>query len=75
MALTEEEDDWAFQQLEVEVRGQHITENYRSADPTDDNDMAFYKAAEDRGSGPSVGLELVHPVTGRTILVGCNYGN
>lgn len=77
MALTTTERDWANSEIEriMNEEGEDCVDNYRAADLDDDAEMAEYEEAERHGCCGFFSREVVHPETGKRILIGCNYGH
>jgi hypothetical protein len=75
MALTEDEKSWAWEQMATELGDEPCVDNERIADADDSEEVAAYEEAERHGCCGSMNLTLTHPTTGKTILVGCNYGH
>lgn len=75
MALSQIEIDWAFEVLTHEVENEDCVDNHRIADASDPEEVAAYEAIRDGGCCGSFDTQIVHPKTGKTILIGCNYGH
>ena len=77
MALTAEERQWAYEQLQNLIDSEELdyVDNYRVAEVGDSAEEAEYERIRDEGCCGSVNQVYTHPTTGKQILVGCNWGH
>jgi len=75
MALSQIEIDWAFSVLRSDMEEELCVDNMRIASADDPVEVLAYEAIRDDGCCGAYDRRLVHPETGKTILVGCNYGH
>lgn len=77
MKLTQNEMNWASKQArKLLKRWKELnTDNWRIANADVPEEVAAYEDLRSHGCCGSMNLDLVHPTTGRRILVGCNYGH
>ena len=76
MALTNEEREWALDEIRAEMENQHeyCVDNHRMADADDSAEIQAFEQASFWGCCGSFEREVVHP-NGKKILIGCNYGH
>lgn len=77
MALTTDEREWAYKELSELVDSEELdyADNYRAAEVGDSADEAEYERVENEGCCGQFSRILTHPITGKQILVGCNWGH
>lgn len=75
MSLSQAEIDWAFSILKTDMEDELCVDNIRIADLDDPVEVSAYETIRDDGCCGSYDRRLVHPETGKAILVGCNYGH
>lgn len=75
--LNEQEQAWAEEQVvNTMAEGDEPNwDNLRIADMDDELEMALFQDAEYNGCCGSYNEEVVHPTTGKRIMIGCNYGH
>jgi hypothetical protein len=62
--------------MELDTRDSYYyVDNRRAADANDPEDVARYRAQQDRGCCGFYDREITHPVTGKRIMFGCNHGH
>lgn len=75
MTLSQMEIDWAFSVLRSDMEEESCVDNMRIASADDPVEVLAYEAIRDDGCCGTYDRRLVHPETGKVILVGCNYGH
>lgn len=77
MALTADERYWALGEISriMEEECEACVDNERVADPNDSAEMREFDEQSFHGCCGTMEKEVVHPQTGKRILIGCNYGH
>lgn len=74
MALSQEERNWAAAELYGYMQDEDCVNNERFADSNDAEEIASYNKAR-WGCCRTFDTVEYHPMTGKKILIGCDYGN
>lgn len=77
MALTTEEKEWAQNVIRdhVSQSDEYCSDNYRIAEEGDPEEEANYELLRSSGCCGFYDNLVKHPITGKTIKIGYNYGH